>query len=223
MRTDITSEAARRVALADLIQHRRQDIESRWLAAVLEHLGPRALDITELRNAMPDYLQALARELRVDPALSTDEMKGNAAWAPVAQEHAVTRVRQGFDIEELVHEFVILRRVLLQVAEEGGLGHDGEASLLADLIDAGVATSVKSYVESRDYAARQTQAEHVGFVTHELKTPLTAAHLIAEKLRAELALTESQERHSACSCETSSVFAISWMAFSSSSDSTLTG
>jgi signal transduction histidine kinase len=38
-------------------------------------------------------------------------------------------------------------------------------------------------VESRDYKARRLEAEHVGFVTHELRNPLTTAALMASTLR----------------------------------------
>jgi signal transduction histidine kinase len=187
------SERSQRVVLADLIQRHQGDIESRWLAAVRADLGHRSLDLTELRDAMPDYLKALARELRSKGDTGTLEMRGSAAWTPVAQEHAVTRVRQGFDIEELVHEFIVLRRVLFDVARENGVAADFRTSgRLADVIEAGLATSVRSYVESRDYAARRVQAEHIGFMTHELKAPLTAALVVAERLETSLRLEGAQ-------------------------------
>lgn len=191
---ELEYDAALRKALADLIQRRQHEIEARWIASVLADIGARTIDPTELRDAIPHYLETLARELRSDAATSTVEMEGNAAWAPIAEEHAITRVRQGFDIEQLVHEFVLLRRTLLAVARENGLGDRGEGSILADLIEAAVAISVGTYVQSRDYAARQSEAEHIGFVTHEFKTPLTAAHIVAQRLRTELHLTESQAK-----------------------------
>jgi signal transduction histidine kinase len=42
---------------------------------------------------------------------------------------------------------------------------------------------VKSYVDARDYAARQREATHIAFLTHELRNPLSAARLAAIKLR----------------------------------------
>jgi signal transduction histidine kinase len=193
MPEDVDS-AARRVALADLIQSHQREIESRWLAAVLADMGGRSIDLSALRDAISDYLAALAREIRSDTSSSTFEMRGNAAWAPVAQEHGVTRVRQGFDLEPLVHEFVILRRVLFEVARENGLSDARLADQLADLIEAGIAASVKSYVESRNYAARRAEAEHIGFLTHELKSPLTAATVVGETLRSGLPLNPAQDK-----------------------------
>jgi signal transduction histidine kinase len=47
---------------------------------------------------------------------------------------------------------------------------------------------LKSYIESRDMAARRMQAEHIGFVTHELRNPLATATLAASRLRKNAAL-----------------------------------
>ena len=66
--------------------------------------------------------------------------------------------------------------------------------MLADLIDAAIATSVKSYVESRDYRTRQLEEEHLGFLTHELRNPLTTASLAASQLRKDPGLNPTSVR-----------------------------
>lgn len=70
----------------------------------------------------------------------------------------------------------MLRRVIFDVVKDDeatSLAEQG--GLVADLIEAAVADAVRSYVDARDFAARKAEAEHVGFVTHELRNPLTAA------------------------------------------------
>lgn len=178
---DETVEARQRGDLADALDRNRDEIEGRWLRIVLAELQGRDVSPTELRDAMPDYLRELAESLRSGDGM---EELASAAWAEVAREHAVTRVRLGFDIGELVHEFIVLRRVLIEVALEAGvLVEVRQAARLADLVEAAIAVSVKSYVESRDYEARRKEAEHVGFITHELRNPLTTATLAAGQLR----------------------------------------
>jgi signal transduction histidine kinase len=54
---------------------------------------------------------------------------------------------------------------------------------LADLIDGAISAAVKSYVASRDYDARRREAEHIGFITHELRNPLATALLGAQRLQ----------------------------------------
>jgi two-component system, OmpR family, sensor kinase len=44
--------------------------------------------------------------------------RGGSSWVMIARQHALTRVKLGFDIDEMVREFFILRRVLFEVLEE---------------------------------------------------------------------------------------------------------
>lgn len=173
-------DATERASLAAVIDKHRVEIERRWLTTVLERISGNASP-TELRDAMPDYLRGLVEALRGPEA---SDSTGEAAWADVAREHAVTRVHLGFDIDELVNEFIVLRRVFFQIAEEEHLlvVDGGHAARLADLIERAISVSVKSYVQSRDYEARQREAEHIGFVTHELRNPLSTAVLAAAQL-----------------------------------------
>jgi signal transduction histidine kinase len=87
---------------------------------------------------------------------------------------------------------VTLRRVAQEIAIDPSDGP--QIVLLADLIDAAIATSVKSYVESRDYRTRQLEEEHLGFLTHELRNPLTTASLAASQLRKDRALDPRSRR-----------------------------
>jgi signal transduction histidine kinase len=164
-------------ALADLIDGRRDEIVARWLEEVAREFGD-GVGEAQLRNAMPEYLACLARALRGGEPLAPS---GSAAWKDVAREHALARVRLGFDIAQLVREFILLRRVLTDVSREPPGRND--ASRIADLIEAAVSTAVRTYVEARDYAARQKEAEHIAFITHELRNPLTAVKLASSRLR----------------------------------------
>jgi two-component system sensor histidine kinase EvgS len=83
-----------------------------------------------------------------------------------------------------VRELALLRRMIARALFDtlvATLPQHGY--LLGDLFDAATALTVRTYVEARDYEVRQQQAEHVGFVTHELRAPLTAAILATAALR----------------------------------------
>jgi len=183
-----------RVLLAESIERRLHDIESRWLERVEQEIASsaRKVSATDLRDAVAEYLRRLAQALRGGEPI---ESGGASAWADVAREHAVARVRLGFDVDQLIREFILLRRVLFEVAREERVITDGmQSERLADLIDAAIATAVKSYTESRDHAARRVQAEHIGFLTHELRNPLATATLAAGRLhrKPELVAAESE-------------------------------
>ena len=117
------------------------------------------------------------------PSPKTFEQNAREDWSKVAREHGVTRVRIGFDIGQLVHEFVVLRHVIHAVAAERGLTLTGPTAILADILDAAIAAAVQAYVEARDHETKRTQAEHVAFLTHELRNPLGMATLTVSQLR----------------------------------------
>jgi signal transduction histidine kinase len=109
---------------------------------------------------------------------------GQAGWLRVASEHAIARIRIGFDIGVLVGEFFLLRRVLFELArEQDPATVDAEGDALNILFEAAIAASVSSYVAARDYRSRQIEAEHIAFLTHELRNPLSVATLALDRLR----------------------------------------
>jgi K+-sensing histidine kinase KdpD len=185
-----TNEARRRTLAAALDRHQSEIING-WLDRVREDAekAGHSVSPSELRDGIGDYLSNLADALRNSESA---EIGGTDAWKQVAREHAMTRVRLGFDIDQLVHEFVTLRRVAQQIAIDPSDGL--QIVLLADLIDAAIATSVKSYVESRDYRSRHQEEEHLGFLTHELRNPLTTASLAASQLRKDPGLNSRSQR-----------------------------
>jgi signal transduction histidine kinase len=186
------SERKKRTALAETIERRLLDIERRWLEKVEETIADRrqGATVSDLRDAIGEYLLGLSEALRGEQSLETS---ATAAWSVVAREHALTRVRLGFDIDQLVREFIFLRQILFEVArEEQLITNDLQCERLADLIDAAIAESVKSYVDSRDLAARRQQAEHIGFLTHELRNPLSTATMVANLLRKRPEIAASQ-------------------------------
>jgi signal transduction histidine kinase len=179
-----------RRALGRAIRAHQSEIESRWLDRVLKDLAGRAdVQPTHLRNGMPDYLEALA-DLLSNPHPSRQD--GTARWETVARDHGITRVRIGFDIDQLVREFMILRHTIQTVAQEHGVGTTDAEGALADNIEDAIASSVRAYVETRDYEARRVQAQNVGFLIHELRNPITIARFAFEQMCKHA--TEEQRR-----------------------------
>jgi signal transduction histidine kinase len=166
------------------IERHRGEIERRWLERVQRDVVDRpGVALTQLRDGMPDYLVELANVLRSSRTEQPFADRAESAWARVARQHGITRVQIGFDIGQLVHEFVVLRHVIQEIVHEQEPGLLEADCLLAELIDAAIATAVQAYVDARDYEARRDQAKSIGFLTHELRHPLSAAVLAAARLR----------------------------------------
>jgi signal transduction histidine kinase len=168
--------------LGQIIEEAREEIERRWLERVQQGIVKQpGVELTLLRDGMPDYLVELANVLR-NGAVSIDA-RAESAWSVVAREHGITRVRIGFDISQLVHEFVVLRRIIEEIVRERAPQGDGTGAVLAELIEAAIATAVQAYVDARDYDARRAEAQNIGFLTHELLQPLASALLATARLR----------------------------------------
>lgn len=182
MDVDTASERERREAVADIIHRRKAEIEERWLQTVLRDVAGRDVPLTDLRDSIGDYIELLANRLKEKDG-ENEGSRGEDAWVELTREHAITRVRLGFDISQLVHEFIVLRRTMFDVAREEGHLQGPEAQILAEMIEAGIALAVRTYVEARDFEARQAEARHLGFVTHELRNPLATATLAAAQIR----------------------------------------
>jgi signal transduction histidine kinase len=178
----VSAENERRLMLADLIQRKSSEIEERWLERVEAELkDSKKVSRTELKDAMPDYLRRIADALAADGHAARE---GSTAWAETARQHALMRSRLGFDIDELVREFVILRQVLFEVTRDEGLEPDARPfPRIADFLEGAISVAVRSYVDARDYAARQREAEHIGFLAHELRNPLSAMKLSVRRIR----------------------------------------
>jgi signal transduction histidine kinase len=85
----------------------------------------------------------------------------------------------------LVHEFIVLRRIIEEVVREEDPSLEWAGGLVAELLEAAVAVAVQAYVDARDFESRRAQAANIGFLTHELRHPLAAASLAAARLRRE--------------------------------------
>src|SRR5205085_1044820 len=142
--------------LAELIDQQHQIIEQRWLQRVQQDVARReGLSPTALRDGIAHYLTAIARTLR-DRSPITLVPRSHDAWSDVAKEHGITRVRIGFDVVQLVHEFIVLRQIIIGLAAEHGV-HEG-LDQLTDIIEVAISVAVGSYVQARDYEARRRQA-----------------------------------------------------------------
>jgi signal transduction histidine kinase len=169
--------------LGQAIDQNRLEIERRWLARVQAEVVDRpSISLTQLRDGLPHYLVALVEQLRGSSDVDI-EARSEAAWTKVARDHGVTRVRHGFDITQLIHEFMVLRHVIHDISEESGVAVDGTDAVLADVLDAAISAAVKAYVDARDYETRKKQAEQIAFLIHEFRNPLTTATMIATQLR----------------------------------------
>jgi len=165
--------------LAQLVRVHREEMLARWRNEVRKLPAARKLDTPTLNDHIPGLLDELADAL----AAVSDETipEAHAAGSPPA--HGAQRLRDGFDIEEVVAEYNILRGVIYSVAEENGVAITGRAfHIMNRLLDGAIGLAVQAYATQRSLDAKRRRDEHLAFVAHDLRTPLNAISLAVRVL-----------------------------------------
>ena len=149
----------------------------------------RHLDLPTLNDHIPGLLIELGNELKlgIDPAIPRVYMGGT----PPA--HGLQRLEDGFEIEEVVAEYNILRGCIHDLAFANGIDLQGKPfHILNRVLDAAIGTAVQTYATQQAIKVQQRREEYLAFVAHDLRTPLSAIGLAARVL--ELTLSEDERR-----------------------------
>ena len=98
-------------------------------------------------------------------------------------DHGRERLREGFDIAEVVAEYKILRGCLHDLAEAHGLRIEGQAFHIVNrVLDSAIGLAVQSYATERGIEIQRRREQYLAFVAHDLRTPLNAISLAARVL-----------------------------------------
>jgi signal transduction histidine kinase len=134
------SESARRT-LSEFLRRNRQCAITEWEHAVGLLPAAALLDRRELREHMPALIDRLQELAEVPEASEAPEIQAR---------HALGRLREGFNLEQVAWEYMALRGILLRLGEQDGvkLG-PGAIVLLNDAIDQLVVSAVSKYHHAR--------------------------------------------------------------------------
>jgi signal transduction histidine kinase len=167
------------VSLADLITTERETLLAQWREQVRALPSAAHLAIPTLNDHIPDLIDELATALRStsDKTIPDKLLEGS----PPA--HGLQRLRDKFDLEEVVAEYNILRGCLHDVAENHGINLQGKPfHIINRVFDEAIGLAVKTYATQRTLEVQKHQKEHLAFVVHDLRTPLNAIFLAAKVL-----------------------------------------
>lgn len=134
--------ASERQSLAAFLRRNRQRAIAEWERAVRAIPAAALLDRDELRDHMPALVDRLL-ELVESPEAAPDV-------ARVSGRHAVDRLSEGYNLEQVAWEYSVLRSTLLRLNDdEGALLGPGAVVLLNDAIDQAVVRAVSRYHRAR--------------------------------------------------------------------------
>jgi signal transduction histidine kinase len=159
--------------LSAMLLEEREALLAQWRSKVREIPAARALDVPALNDHLPSLVAELAEALRRSDPEGVPE---GAVSSPPA--HGEQRYDDGFDIEEIVAEYAILRSCVLDLAERHGVAMQGKAvHVLNDVLDGAIGAAVKTFAERQAIEVQRRREEYLAFVAHDLRTPLNAISL----------------------------------------------
>jgi signal transduction histidine kinase len=167
--------------LAELLRAKRSEIVERWLRRIAREPNHVDLSAAELRDHLPIFFDQLVEAL-------TDGAQAKADQSRItASQHGEQRLHAGFNVDEVVREYDLLGDTILERADaERVVVSIVQTRVLLQRLAAGRAEAVAAYVRRRDEEAQRETSEHLSFVAHELRNPLSAAALATTGLRRTL-------------------------------------
>ena len=169
--------------LAALIQRERDGLLSRWRQQVRALPSAQHLDTLTLDDHVPQLIIEMAAALQAGSEETIPEALSDGS--PPA--HGMQRVKDGYDIEEMVAEYNILRGCIHDLAEANGLTLQGKPfHILNRVLDGAIGMAVQTFAAQRALEVRQRRDEHLAFVAHDLRTPLNAISLATSVLERTL-------------------------------------
>ena len=165
--------------LATLIRKDREPLLTTWREQVRQMPSARKLDTPTLNDHIPQLIEELATALESKEEQSIPEAMRQGT--PPA--HGQQRVQDGFDIEEVVAEYNILRGCVHDLADGHGLRLQGRPFRIVNrVLDQAIGLAVQSYAAERAIEAQGRREEYLAFVARDLRTPLHAISLAGRVL-----------------------------------------
>ena len=165
--------------LASLIKREHNALLTSWREQVRQLPCAQHLDTPTLNDHIPRLLDELAAAFKA----KTEQTIPEALCEGTPPAHGAQRVQDGFDIEEVVAEYNILRGCIHDLAETNGLNLQGKPfHILNRVLDEAIGLAVQTYATQRATEVQQRREEYLSFVAHDLRTPLNAISLAGRVL-----------------------------------------
>ncbi len=165
--------------IARLIERDQVSLLAEWRSQVRKLPAARGLDLPTLNDHIPKLLIELAAAFRVkaDATIAQSLAEGSSPA------HGMQRVKDGYDIEEMIAEYNILRGCIHDLADRNGFVLQGRPfHILNRVLDGAIGLAVQAFATQKAVEVRRRREEYLAFVAHDLRTPLNAISLSARVL-----------------------------------------
>jgi signal transduction histidine kinase len=166
--------------IADLLEARCDEIAQRFVERAQGAGASTSLSRDDIIDSLREYLLTLARRLRSDQSAAREELVKN----DIAGVHGQQRFHLGYDVGALVREYGALRELLWDVIMESGVEvRLPELRRLFMHVTHNIADAAVQYGAARDAEMRRRTAQHLAFLAHELRNPLSSARMALSLMR----------------------------------------
>ena len=185
-----TSKKSGLVDLENLIRCERDLLLREWRAQVRQLPSAKHLDIPTLNDHIPMFLDELCNACSASAEVTIPQAFGEVS----SPAHGLQRIHDGFEIEEIVAEYNILRACIHDLSESRSVNLQGMGfRVLNRVFDGAIASAVQAYAVGQALEVKKRREEYLAFVMHDLRTPLNAISLSASVLQMTIPSNASTE------------------------------
>jgi signal transduction histidine kinase len=169
------------------LRERADLIVKRWEEAVRRQL-PSADEMTlaQVRDHIPQILDQMATALASDRPAAVQDLR------EMSQSHGEVRFHQHYNVRELIIEYRLLRRIVVEEIHDAS---GGELSITEMIVlDMGVDTALQqgllafiNHQRQQIQAATEVESKYLRFLSHDLRNNLNQVILVLDLLKGRLA------------------------------------
>ena len=162
--------------LADLIRQQRQQLIQLWREKVQRSVPARNLDTIAACSHIARLLDDIAVAVMKGKKKSLVALPVDGA----TEAHGLQRFHEGFDLIQVVADYNALREAIQEFAEANRIAVTGRVRAILDrVLDKAIGVAVQTYSEQKALEIERQREEHLSFIVHDLKTPLSAVSTAA--------------------------------------------
>ena len=172
--------------IAAALKARKGTVLRRWEQEVRKLL-PQADELTlgQLRDHLPQILDQSVETLAACHEEPLNEL------VEMTRSHATIRFHQQFNVQELIVEYRLLRRILIEEINRGlgGKLSVGQVVVLNMAVDTALQHGVMSFIQHQKEQLRsagEVQSRYLSYLSHDLRNNLNGCTLMLEVLRQRL-------------------------------------
>jgi signal transduction histidine kinase len=176
-------------SLADLIDGRTEEIVNRFADRIYASAAAVSLPREEIIDSLREFLAELSAALRAGARRAREA----GATSLPAQQHGLQRFHLGYEVTALIREYGTIPELLFELVDEHRIEVTvPELRALSQFVIGSISAAAASYANRRDEEVRGHAAEHLAFLAHELRNPLSSARMALGLIRDRGELTPSR-------------------------------